>query len=343
MLMLPKIDRRRWLAWWAQERRRKRGQRLPPAPVLRAMYPDQLAWDWDGANPFKWNIWLSLNSGASWVLIEDYWTYGAARQFAPDGGGEWYYIVGVDAGGVEITGHSNVIRPADAPEPWLRLLRYYPLNDLADAAGNADLTGYDDPTFGPGLMGDAFLSDGVATLSGGDLDFSALVSFSVNLWVNFPADIGQNAQFFCLGEYGLESFIFYVLGEPEVNANLYLFTPGNNWNDWVPFAAAPAVNFAAWNMLTIVFDGQWKIYFNGADVGLPFDDVPLTAGPLPLNLGGHPYGPDYAAGPPLITDWQTPGLDELGVWRGALTPTQIAWLYNAGAGRSYDDQIFLPQ
>ena len=41
--------------------------------------------------------------------------YGDARQFAPDGGGELHYIVGVDADGNEITQHSNAVRPDDAP------------------------------------------------------------------------------------------------------------------------------------------------------------------------------------------------------------------------------------
>ena len=43
--------------------------------------------------------------------------YGDARQFAPDGGSEFYFIVGVDAAGVEITERSNWIRPDDAVPP----------------------------------------------------------------------------------------------------------------------------------------------------------------------------------------------------------------------------------
>ena len=87
------------------------------APVLRAAYPDLLRWDWDLPNPHKWNVWTSLNGGASWFLTEDYWMYGDARQFAPDGGSEFYFIVGVDAAGVEITERSNWIRPDDAVPP----------------------------------------------------------------------------------------------------------------------------------------------------------------------------------------------------------------------------------
>jgi len=109
------LQRQTWLA-------NRRHHRLAPAPVLRAAFPDKLAWDWDLLNPYKWNVWTSSNNGASYFLIGDYWGYGDARRFAPDGGGELYYIVGVDVDGNEITRRSNVIRPDDAlyPAPVLR-------------------------------------------------------------------------------------------------------------------------------------------------------------------------------------------------------------------------------
>lgn len=104
------LQRRTWLA----ERRK---HRLLPAPVLRAVYPDLLQWNWDLPNPYKWNVWLSLDGGVSYILVNGYWMYGDARQFAPDGAGELHYIVGVDVNGHEITHHSNAVRPDDAPVP----------------------------------------------------------------------------------------------------------------------------------------------------------------------------------------------------------------------------------
>ena len=105
------LQRRTWLT--AQRRK----DRLLPAPVMRAVYPDKLAWYWDFPNPYKWNVWSSLDRGVSYFLIEDYWGYGDARLFAPDGGGELYFIVGVNELGREVTHHSNVICPDDAPPP----------------------------------------------------------------------------------------------------------------------------------------------------------------------------------------------------------------------------------
>ena len=105
---------RGWLATWLQDRRRGR---LLPAPVLVPLWPSLLQWDWDLPNPYKWNVWLTLDGGATFFMPEDYWAYGAARQFAPDGGSQLHFIVGVDANGREITHRSNAVRPDDAIAP----------------------------------------------------------------------------------------------------------------------------------------------------------------------------------------------------------------------------------
>ncbi len=153
MVTLLKIDRRTWLALQAQKHRRARQHRLLPAPVLRAAYPSLLRWDWDLPNPHKWNVWTSLDNGASWFLTEDYWMYGDARQFAPDGGGELYFIVGVNTAGVEITERSNWIRPDDAIPPvpqsviglqlWARVESLAPLADGDPVATWPDESGHE--------------------------------------------------------------------------------------------------------------------------------------------------------------------------------------------------------
>jgi hypothetical protein len=106
------INRRGWLAVWAQDRRRSRC--LLPAPVLAAQYPSLAVWDWPYADPFRWNAYDSLDGGVTWNFIgfED----GDARLYAPDGN-QPMLIVGVDSYGREITGRSNVIQVDDAPAP----------------------------------------------------------------------------------------------------------------------------------------------------------------------------------------------------------------------------------
>ena len=83
MLTLPKINRRTWLALWAQDRRRSRVRAaqatLLPAPVLRPAYPDLLQWDWELADPYKWAVYVSLDGGVTFSMPEDYWVSGEAR------------------------------------------------------------------------------------------------------------------------------------------------------------------------------------------------------------------------------------------------------------------------
>jgi hypothetical protein len=111
-----------------------------------------------------------MDGGNNYILIEDYWMYGDARQFAPDGGGELYYIVGIDDLGREITKHSNIIRPDDAPLPVFvgfpddgvstagydmtanELLLHFN-GDLADTSGNGlDVAPYDGGSWFAGAL-----------------------------------------------------------------------------------------------------------------------------------------------------------------------------------------------
>lgn len=222
------LQRRTWLA----EQRRK--HRLLPAPVLRAAYPDLLQWDWDFPNPYKWNVWMSFDGGTSWMLVEDYWMYGDARQFAPDGGGELYYIVGIDETGREITAHSNIVRPDDAPLPVFvgfpddgvstagydmtanELLLHFN-GDLADTSGNGlDVAPYDGGSWTAGHVGqaddiffDAFLGDASGVnfnWAGGrsetNPDWSGDDGTTVIFWLKIsysatPADDGFNQPIIC--------------------------------------------------------------------------------------------------------------------------------------------------
>ena len=143
MATLLKINRRLWLALQAQKHRRARvlaaRATLLPAPVLRAAYPDLLRWDWELPNPFKWNVWMSLDGGVSWILIEDYWMYGDARQFAPDGGSELHFIVGVDVDGNEVTYRSNSVRPDDGVLPPVPPAPVVTTFEVIDNNGQIDL------------------------------------------------------------------------------------------------------------------------------------------------------------------------------------------------------------
>ncbi len=90
------------------------------APKLSPEYPTMLTWKWHHENPYRWNVYSLLYGGTTEVLVDDYWAWGSARQFGPDGGSAPMFIVGVDQFGTEITGRSNIVRPDDAPDPKVK-------------------------------------------------------------------------------------------------------------------------------------------------------------------------------------------------------------------------------
>ena len=133
---MPRKALSRWWPVWAQERRREH-QGLLPAPVLVAGPASVATWQWRYTNPVRWNAYLSLDGGVSWLF--DDWAAGSERQYAPDGGTHFMFIVGVDANGKEITKRSNIVRPDDlitlAPMtvPGLKLwARFESLSGLLD-------------------------------------------------------------------------------------------------------------------------------------------------------------------------------------------------------------------
>ena len=103
---------RAWLAKWLEGRRRGRVAPLLPAPVLVPQIPSLAVWAWNNADPARWYAYKSLDGGATFVV--DAWEVGTARQYAPDGGQRYMFIVGADANGNEVTLRSNAVKPDDA-------------------------------------------------------------------------------------------------------------------------------------------------------------------------------------------------------------------------------------
>ncbi|MEI8288897.1 MAG: LamG domain-containing protein [Verrucomicrobiota bacterium] len=120
---------------------------LQPPPVLGAeLETSILNWTWgdnETTDPFRWNVWMSLDGGLSFFLAEDYWATGSARSFSPDGGSETYFVVGVDEDGNEVTLRSNRICPDEVPPPLTLvdfLSGYWAMDeyegDVLDSSGN---------------------------------------------------------------------------------------------------------------------------------------------------------------------------------------------------------------
>jgi len=104
-----KINRRGWLATWLHKRQQARR-----GPVLAAMSPALIVWQWSSVNPVGWNIYVGYD-GTNYHLAAS--VAGNVFQYAVQEASAWTYIVGVDGNGNETTAHSNAVRPIEAVNP----------------------------------------------------------------------------------------------------------------------------------------------------------------------------------------------------------------------------------
>ena len=312
---------------------------LLPAPVLRAAYPDLLQWDWDLLDPFKWNVWMSLDGGVSWMLVDDYWTYGADRQFAPDGGSELYYIVGVDEFGNEITEHSNLICPDDALAPVTLLTglsAYWDGDSNLDQVGLVEMQQADSGVFGSSQL----LPDGSAGLvleafNESDLFYSKSAVFddfsarTVNCWFNL-----LNWQGMFLLTDASDDGVGYGTGVgirfcPNSGFYEYFNTYAGGWDGATVYLDWDTVDCGLWFMLTLTSDdNEIRVYINGVWSGTLAKSSPTVTytaeGPESFYVNGpHPWG--NMIGQACY----------LGVWGRVLDGSEINSLYNNGDGRAF--------
>jgi hypothetical protein len=298
------FQRRTWLT---DQRRQARVQSnlaaLLPAPGLSAVYPDKLAWDWDLPNPYKWNVWLSLDGGASYILPDGYWMYGDQRQFSPDGGGELHFIVGVDELGREITERSNSVRPDDAPSPIFlgfpddgvssadydmtanALLLHFN-GDLADTSGNGlDVVPYDGGTgdnvrFGNAadIFFDPFLGQASAVnfnWAGGrseiNPDWTNANGTTVIFWLKIsyadtPADDGFNQPIISFCNSQANNSLLLMGGIPfETNPAREPFNVTLNFSHGTFYGICEfSLRKFVWNQVAMVsLDGDHQLFVNG--------------------------------------------------------------------------------
>jgi len=344
VLTLPKINRRTWIALWAQDRRRSRVRAaqatLLPAPVLRAAHPDLLQWDWDGANPYQWNVYLSLDGGVTFFMPGDYWVDGEAREFSPDGGSELYFIVGVDADGNEITERSNSVRPDDAIAPPVPsallpgLQAYWPMDEdtglYNDASGNQNDLTLNGQTleYFTGKLGTAIVSvDYTSSLTA---PVALIGNFSISFWIK----TAQENFFTCLSQAtsGCIGYLFYghsggfsfqvYTGDAETNPN---FIPDVSSGSFGPVGGT--ISDGEWHHVVGVLNGQEaSLYIDGVLADAVTGEFPLIPSANPMML----FDNNTCLGQTVIGS-----MDEVGVWQRALSAEDVGQLFNNGNGLAY--------
>ena len=264
---------------------------------------------------------------------------GDARQFAPDGGSELHFIVGVDADGNEITARSNAVRPDDAPQPdlTLGLVAHFGLDeangDRTDSENGYTLASVD-PIPGNsvsnyyGIVCDSVHFDGYGgyLLSTDETTVFSPTSdgFTVSLWVTFSysnsyysasyiVSVWDDANWPAGSSWNISSYY-------PVDGNITVEMLGTSFNS----LSAQGNLLSGWTHICLVFDaavGLWSLYLNGVvAASLAFDYRPVSGR---LGVGKH-TDPNTGASEFLA--------DELAIWSRNLSAAEVAQLYNNGSG-----------
>jgi Concanavalin A-like lectin/glucanases superfamily len=208
-----------------------------------------------------------------------------------------------------------------------------------DSSGNGnDLTQGGSFTFGqPGTLGTAVSFNGQ---SGSDLwirDASFTLNpndqFTISLWVKSNSDNTAGSAYFSQDQDYISGNGFNTAITSYSNANNtwndplgITFETGANWVDQnnVTSAELPDYN---WHLVTATYNqGEKTLYIDGVQVAQTFDSQNLTATPMTDSL--------TSVGTWICGDngWQCVGnsnssVDELAVWKRALSPTEVANMY----------------
>lgn len=222
------------------------------------------------------------------------------------------------------------------------LVAYWPLDEASgnalDVAGTTPLTAINAPGTTTGKVVTArtfarasnryFRSANVPALQVPNTDFS----FSV--WVFLQGASGMQTIFGKDQQNVAETMREYTLehdlsGLPAVNQLRWYVRGLTNPAKWT------GITQNVWHHVVCVYETATKaqrLYVDGAG--------PVTAfGTTAMTYTGNEFrvGTSYDAGPGRAFESNSldGALDELSMWKRALSASEVAWLYNGGAGRSY--------
>jgi hypothetical protein len=202
------------------------------------------------------------------------------------------------------------------------LVSYYKLEDATDFFDSNNLTNTGVTFSAAKVNNGATNFDGSSAIYLNKTNATGLPSgsgaWSVNLWV-YPNSLSHNGCAFSFGATGPTAGIrvmMYIL-----SANNHFFFSGYN----ADLDSGIALSNATWSMITATFDGTTlRTYVNGT--------AGATGTPA-MNLSGTNIvvgnTPDLGA-----SELWKGGVDEAAIWTKALSTTEIADLYNGGAGQT---------
>lgn len=221
------------------------------------------------------------------------------------------------------------------------LVSYWKCNEssgnLSDSHGSNTLTPNNGASMAAGKIGNGIdleasssQSFSVADASQAGLDLG--VEFTLNLWVNFESfPSGAWAAMDLLNKWvATGNQRGYIFSYRNMNSvpGLTLFLSSNGSSSDGRTLAYTFPSLSTWYMVTCVRNGTaTEYYVNGSSIGSGSGGTISTA---PLNNTSA-----FEVGTQGAANYFDGKMDEIGVWDRALSSTEIAELYNGGAGLTY--------
>jgi hypothetical protein len=210
------------------------------------------------------------------------------------------------------------------------LVAYWKLDEAAgnasDSSGNGNtLTNSNVVTYVPGLIGNAANFVGASSqqlITFTTLGLGVTTKYSTSQWYFRSATTNAVSSCFAIANANMTGNIWFTDG------NLYNYI-GSNAN----FGKVALGGSGSWTHIVNVYDGtqatnalKLLVYVNGVAQGLSFTGtIPASfTPPAEYQMGWNPS-----------TAFATGLIDESGIWSRAITPAEVAVLYNGGAGKTY--------
>lgn len=211
--------------------------------------------------------------------------------------------------------------------PTTGLTHYYKVNsNFNDNAGSSNGTDTNSPTYTAGKVGNAFtcVASSSQYSSVNNVGFFGTTNtYTLNLWIKYSSTSGNQSIAMAYG--GVGSPLFYLSSGSIVHSKGGVVDLSYSWG---------GID-TNWHMWTFVGDGSgMRTYLDGNSTPVASNgntsaliDPGFTIAFGAYNLLGV-----------IQSGWYLDGqFDEIGVWSTALSTSDIATLYNSGAGRTYPD------
>jgi hypothetical protein len=199
------------------------------------------------------------------------------------------------------------------------LVAYYKLEDTTDFWGTNNLTGVSNPSFQSGKVNNGVSLDGSTNYLTTASTITPVTNFSISVWVK---KAGTTASQAVMGQEVTVGYIF----DFETNVNDWLiFVGAGTGTEQVSFAGGPKTDWTGiWRHLVLTKSGTTiELFIDGVSKGT--QTLSQLASITEVGRGQS-------------NKWGGM-IDELGIWNKVLSATEIADLYNGGAGQTMIEAV----